>query len=388
VDILSAAKGGEGASEVFSAFLERKNGSALLAKALAGKTLPVDVARVGVRTARISGRESSVLVEALTKAAGLTFGARVLSPKELKEMVADASSKGDAARGEKVFRRPDQLCLKCHAIGGAGGQVGPDLSSIGASAQVDYLIESILQPSKAIKENYHSVLVSTSRGKQYTGIPVRKTQTALILRSDQDKEISIPLKDIEEQTPSKASLMPDGLTDTLTRGELVDLVRFLSELGKSERYSVGTVRRARRWRVLQPNQESSRLLADGKLAALASHGPSLSWEPVYSTVAGSLPLTDLARMKQAKDGPTLSVVRGQLDSSKASKVRLKLGSSKGLTLFLDGVSVPVKDTLELNLSPGLHTLMIAVDHGERTEPLQLEVEEIAGSAGVRFVAGK
>jgi hypothetical protein len=129
-------------------------------------------------------------------------------------------------------------------------------------------------------------------------------------------------------------------------------------------------------------------LADGKLAALASNALALSWEPAYSTVAGSLPLVDLARVQQGKDGPTWSIVRSQLDSTKSSKVRLKVGSPKGLTIFLDGVSVPAKDTLELNLSSGLHTLMIAVDHGERTEALRLEVEDNAAAAGVRFVAGK
>ena len=53
----------------------------------------------------------------------------------------------------------DLGCVNCHAIGGAGGQVGPDLVSIGASAPVDYLVESILQPNKAIKEGYHSLVV-------------------------------------------------------------------------------------------------------------------------------------------------------------------------------------------------------------------------------------
>jgi putative heme-binding domain-containing protein len=386
VSVLEAEKGGEGASEVFESFLQRKNGAALLAKALAGKKLPADVARVGLRTVRISGREAGGLLDALTKAGGLTFGARTLSAKELKEMVADVASTASAARGEKVFRRPDQLCLKCHAIGGAGGQVGPDLSSIGASAQVDYLIESLLQPSKAIKENYHALLVSTVRGQQFTGIKVRQTATALILRTDQDKEIAIPLKEIEEQTPSKVSLMPDGLTDTLTRGELVDLVRFLSELGKGERYSVGKERLARRWQALQATPEAKEILARKDLAALA--GKTLNWEPVYSTVAGTLPLSDLPRIRAGKEGPVFSIVRAQLDAIKASKVRLKPGAVKGLRLFLDGAEVAVKDSLELNLPAGLHALMIVVDHGERSEGLRLEVQDTPAAVGVRFVAGK
>ena len=61
-------------ADVFDAFLERKNGAAVLAKALAGKKLPADAAKVGVRTVRISGRDAPALADALTKAGGLTFG--------------------------------------------------------------------------------------------------------------------------------------------------------------------------------------------------------------------------------------------------------------------------------------------------------------------------
>jgi putative heme-binding domain-containing protein len=160
-----------------------------------------------------SGREAPALLEALTRGGGLTFGARTLGAKEMRQMVGDVARLGDPARGEAGFRRKDLTCLKCHAIAGAGGQVGPDLSSIGASAPVDYLIESLLEPNKAIKENYHAVVVTTESGKLYTGVKVRQTKTELVLRTAEDKEVAIPVKDIEEQAPGR-SLMPDGLTDT------------------------------------------------------------------------------------------------------------------------------------------------------------------------------
>ncbi len=390
--VLTNATSTEGIAEVFEAFLQRKNGAVLLSQALKTGKLPPDVARVGVRAVRISGRDTGDLLDVLTKAGGLTFGARVLSARELKEMVHDVTKHGDPIRGETVFRRADQLCSKCHSIGGAGGQVGPDLSSIGATAQVDYLIESILQPSKAIKENYHALLVSTVRGQQYTGIKVRQTPTALILRTDQDKEIAIPLKDVETQDPSKVSLMPDGLTDTLTRPELLDLVRFLSELGKSERWSVGKERVARRWEVLQPTPALQQALSRGGLAGVTSgHEVGLGWEPMYSTVAGTLPIADLPRFRTEKDGGTYSVVRAELDAATPSKVRLKQGTAKGLTIWLDGEVVRPgvrSDVLELSLTKGIHTLTVAIDHGEREEKLRLEVEDTSAAVGVRFVGGK
>jgi putative heme-binding domain-containing protein len=382
----SGSEVGGGVGEVFEAFLQRKGGANLLAKTLIGLNLPPDVAKVGVRTVRTSGRDAGGLTDVLTKAGKLTSGARVLSEKELKEMVAEVARLGDPARGERVYRRSDQLCLRCHAIGGAGGQVGPDLSSIGASAPVDYLIESLLQPSKAIKENYHALLVTTSRGQQYTGIKVRETPTTLILRTDQDKEVAIPKKDIEEQTPSKVSLMPEGLADTLTRQELLDLVRFLSELGRIGPYSVGKGRVARRWQALEPVPETIRQLKQHGERVVLTH-PNLTWSPAYSLVSGALPLADVPGLKIG-EGAGVVFLQTQLEASAAARVKLELSTTEGLRLWLDGRPLTVAGSVELDLAAGVHTLTLAVERSGRTESVRAEIEDTPAAAGVRFVGGK
>jgi putative heme-binding domain-containing protein len=387
VNVLASAPNGETQAEVFDAFLQRKNGSVLLAKALEGKKLSSDVAKVGVRTARTSGRDAAALVDALTKAGSLTFGERQLTPKEMEQMVADVAKQGDPARGETVFRRKDQLCLRCHAIGGSGGQVGPDLSSIGASAQVDYLIDSLLLPNKAVKEGYHAVLVATKKGRLFTGIKVQETPKELVLRTAEDKEITIPVTDIDERSMG-GSLMPSGLTDTLTRGELLDLVRYLSELGKVGPYSVSRARVARRWQVLEATPEVGKLLERSGSEAALGGDPALSWSAAYSTVAGLLPSEDLPRLAVGKGAHT-GIARCQLDVSTAGTVVLKLNAVKGLALWLDGKSIPIKDATELNLTKGIHTLTFAVDLSERKEGLRCELDDAPGSeAQARMVGGK
>jgi putative heme-binding domain-containing protein len=372
-DVLKGLKDGEGAAEVYDAFLQRKTGAALLATALAGQQLPADTAKVGVRAVRISGREAPALTDALTKAGGLKFGAKALTDVEMKAMVADIQKSGDAARGETIFRRKDQLCLKCHAIAGCGGQVGPDLSGVGASAPVDYLIDSVLLPNKQVKENYHAMLVTTQEGLSYTGIKVQETPVTLVLRTADDKEIGIQIKDIDERKMG-GSLMPDGLTDVLTRGELVDLVRFLSELGKVGPYSVSKARLVRRWQALA---------APAEMSAAAFDDPSLRWEPVYSTVSGVLPLEDLPH------GGAAALVRCQVEASTPGPVVLRLNTARALRLWLDRKPVEVKDATELNLTPGVHTLTFAVDLGQRGEGLRCELEDQPGSmARVRVVGGK
>ena len=64
-------------------------------------------------------------------AAGLHLESAPPTPDELKRLSAEALAQGDPARGEAIFRRADLGCLKCHAVSGAGGDVGPDLSPVG-----------------------------------------------------------------------------------------------------------------------------------------------------------------------------------------------------------------------------------------------------------------
>ena len=134
------------------------------------------------------------------------------------------------------------------------------------------------------------------------------------------------LVNVDETKPGP-SLMPDGLTDPLTRGELVDLVRFLSELGKVGPYSVSKARLVRRWQVLTPTPAAKELVRRNGLGAAASDDPSLIWEPAYTTVAAVLPVTALARLDPRKQ-ELVAVVRCQLDVTTAGKVRLKLNSVK------------------------------------------------------------
>jgi putative heme-binding domain-containing protein len=239
--------------EMFSAIVARKEGAALLQKKLDSVQIPSDAAKVALRAVRNSGQDSSALVATLTKAGNLSAQKVDLNPKELEAMVSEVLQKGDPARGEVVYRRKELNCMSCHAIGGAGGQVGPELISIGASAPVDYLIESILNPNKAVKEGYHALKVTTADGKVFTGVKIRETKTDMTLRTQEDKEIKILLEDVETRAQTR-SLMPDGLADQMTKQEFVDLVRFLSELGKVGPYATPKARLIRRW------ETSNRLL--------------------------------------------------------------------------------------------------------------------------------
>jgi putative heme-binding domain-containing protein len=386
--LLAAAKPGDSMEDVFTAFIARKGGMTALAKALAGKKLQPDVAKLGLKVVRSSVQDAKPLTDALTAAGGLTAARTDYAPAEIKAYVEEVLTKGDAARGEAVYRRKEHTCLACHAIAGAGGQVGPDMTSIGASAQVDYLVESILIPNKAVKEGYHALRVSTVDGKVYVGVKTREADGKLYLRTAEDKEIAIAEKDIDEKAESR-SLMPDGLADQMTRQEFVDLVRFLSELGKVGPYAPNKARLVRRWQVFEPTAENMNQLRRARAAAAVETPDAFVWSSAYSKVSGEFPLESLPRLVVWNGSEPFGMLRAQLDVTTGGPVKLKINGAAGLTLWVGATPVEVKDETVLDLKPGLQWLTFAADLNKRKNGLRVELEDVPGSpARVNIVGGK
>lgn len=379
-------------SHLITAFLQHKGGPDILAGTLTDQKLPEDVAKIALRTVTGSGRQEPKLIEALGKAGNIVSMPKVLSPEEMATLVTAIKEQGQPARGEQIFRRAELNCMKCHAIGGAGGKVGPDLVSIGSSAQIDYLVESILQPNKAVKEGYHSVVVQTDDGKVITGIKLRQTDSDLLLRDAEDRELSVPLNKIEEQVAG-SSLMPVGLVDKLTRSELIDLVRFLSELGKPGPYAAVTARIVRRWETLQPTNETYTRMYRTSDTQVIGDDRGLSWVPVYSAVAGAIPLQDVLNftMKErlGEAARKVGFLRCRVNVTTAGAVGLALGETQGLQLWVDGKPVDVREKLDLPLSAGEHIVTFSVNLLTRKSPVRLELYDVPGSAAqAQFVSGK
>ena len=148
------------------------------------------------------------VIEPLT---GAAKGARDYTA-EINGLIASIRGGADPAEGELAYRRNG--CAVCHAIGGAGGKLGPDLSSIGASAPLDYLIESVLNPAAKVKEGYHAFAFSMKNGTTMVGIPARENATELFIRPGPGVEMPILKTDIVKRE-NIGSLMPAGLVDAM-----------------------------------------------------------------------------------------------------------------------------------------------------------------------------
>lgn len=391
--LLAEAPPGIDPAVAIAPLLVNQQGPAAMTTALNEAKLGPDTAKLVLRAVRASPQPSEELIASVQKAGSLEAAVWKLSPDLVAGLVAEVKEKGNPARGEAIYRNAQLLCMKCHAIGGAGGVVGPDLVSIGASAQPDYLVESLITPSSKIKEGFHSKLILDDNGQQYTGVVVREDGETIVLRSAEDKLVTIAKVSIEQMKDSPRSLMPDGAADALTRAELVDLVRFLSELGKvGGQYTISQKRVVRRWQVLTWTKEAQTLLNRSSYDSAASDNPAFRWDSTYSTVAGELPLDPLPSFVVHEGQNPTRFVRAELDVSTAGKVRTLVSSAPGnkVSLWVDGKPTPISGRVsDLDLEKGPHTLTLAVAAAAQANSLTVELQDIPGSsAQVQIVGGK
>jgi putative heme-binding domain-containing protein len=357
-------------------FLKLKNSGAALAKALPKSGLPTAVAKAGLRAAREGGRNEPDLVLAFTRASGLDQGAATLTDAELRQLAADVGKKGDAARGESIYRRKDLACVNCHSIGGAGGKVGPDMTSLGASAPVDYLLESVWFPNKKIKEGFHSVNIETKDGEEYSGTLARETGDQLVLRDASAREVTIAKNNITNRRIGTLSLMPAGLIDNLSPQERIDLFQFLSELGKPGRYDASKGNIARVWRARTGAHTDEQ---GGEDKFVAADITAREWTPVLANVDGQLPPSALEEILPApgyqRASLTALYVATRLEVAKAGPVKLKLTRPADAAVWIDGKLQKAAADLSADLASGGHTILVRLDPKSLPPSLRLETSE-------------
>ncbi len=134
---------------------------------------------------------------------------------------------GDVRRGQAVFNSAKAACIQCHRLGYQGGDVGPELTSIGTVRSADDLLEAIVEPSASLVRSYEPVSVTTRDGEERLGILRRDDARGVTLITGPGSTLQIDRADITAVTPSTVSLMPAGLDEQITRQELADLIEFL-----------------------------------------------------------------------------------------------------------------------------------------------------------------
>ena len=125
-----------------------------------------------------------------------------LQKESVATLIEDAKTLGDAKRGAIVFYQPHTTCTKCHTAGDGQRPLGPDLLLLNkAKATPQHLVESLLQPSKKIKEGFETVTVIDTAGRSFTGLQVKDTPQAITIRDAQENGRLVTIK---KQTSTKS----------------------------------------------------------------------------------------------------------------------------------------------------------------------------------------
>ncbi|MGB2453392.1 MAG: PVC-type heme-binding CxxCH protein [Akkermansiaceae bacterium] len=374
VTLLQKDKAGKDEHRLFTSFLQSSRASTSLAKALEGKTLPTKIATLGLQRAGTSGRPPKDLMAALQLSGKLKPMSQQPSSADMAKLIERVRTEGDPRRGETIYRRADLQCIACHAIGGVGSPIGPDLVSIGASAPVDYLITSLLNPNDKIKEGYHTTLVSEKNGNAHTGGLVSESDTEVVLRDYAGQMNRIARSDIKNITISPVSMMPPGLTAGLREDQFLDLVRFLSELGKDGDFKVSAKPIIRDYLVLQPHPRTVDGMGHYGTAVFAEKFEDYQWQTYGSKVSGELLPSELPKVK-GRGRNTWGVARFGI--TQKGKVKLKINDTTLLDLFAGKKEIVLPEkgpaTIELagNEDPEYFTL--AVNSAHRQAPVLLEI---------------
>jgi putative heme-binding domain-containing protein len=398
VDLLRTLPEQTDAAELFQAFISQKQGTRVLADALTARKIPAPVARAGRQVVerqvpwnRRGAEEVKLLRQALEASGGVLPAERMpqqLSSQDINSLAIQVNRTADPVRGEAVFRKSN--CVSCHAIGGAGGLIGPDLSSLGTSSPVETIVNSILYPPKSIKEGYELQRVVKKDGSEMMGYLVSNGASEIVMRDVTGTSVPVAKSQIDRLEKIPGSLMPAGLTAGLEKEEFINLVGFLSKLGESGQFRVPTARFVRRWEAVAANPALAQKIGSAGLSPIVNANARIPYQPIYSKVSGELPVEELPVIK-GKGNERYSFVRFGVEVLSKGQVQLAINSTAGITAWVGQKSLKLADQGGVaDLPQGIHQVTLAIDRGVRPKgPLSVQIQD-AGSATAqtRLVMGQ
>ncbi len=373
VGLLQKLPGDADVSPIVEAFISKKEGIGVLVRELGNKKIPGVMARSVSKTLeqklpgnRLEEKEVlqlKKLLEASGGKAATELMPQKLNAQEINEIKFEVKT-ADPAAGENVFRQI--ACTSCHAIGGAGGLMGPDLSSLGTSSPLETIVKSVIDPNQSIKEGYELHRVAKKDKNDVIGYIVSNSNTEVVVRDMSGKEVAIPKSQVANLEKIPGSLMPPGLTSGLNRKQFLDLIAYLTKLGEPGKYRVPTTRNVRHWEAVISNNTLVKNVRETGVAALTS-GSKLATTPVYSKVAGDLPIQELPLINGGGN-KQYSVVNFKIEVLSKGNVALGINAVAGITGWQGNKQLEINNNgILINVSPGVHQITLVVDRSIRKE---------------------
>lgn len=198
--------------------------ASLLREMAAGKIPRSELGAFHARQIRAFNDEnlSRLLAEAWGELRESGADKKALIERTKSQLPPAALAKADLQRGRSFFTA---LCASCHALYGEGGRIGPDLTGSGR-ANLDYLLENILDPSGVVSADFRMSALTLHDGRVLSGVIAGQTSRAVTLRT-LTEELTLPSDQIEKTETSPLSMMPEGLLLPLQPDQVRDLIGYL-----------------------------------------------------------------------------------------------------------------------------------------------------------------
>ncbi|MDQ6632416.1 MAG: c-type cytochrome, partial [Verrucomicrobiota bacterium] len=155
---------------------------------------------------------------------------------KMEDLISDLDkvSRGrNLKKGKEAFAAAQ--CLQCHRMGNEGGSIGPDITAISSRFSPRDILESILEPSKVLSEQYQNMRFFTKDGEMVSGRILEETKDKIVVVTEPVSQTKTEIKktNLEKREPSKVSPMPEGLVNILSKEEILDLIAYLEHGGKT-----------------------------------------------------------------------------------------------------------------------------------------------------------
>ncbi len=344
-----------------------KPGAKLIAERFIAKKLPRDFfPQVTEALKKFGDDPVLVKLQAEVLRGGLLLSLEPGQIDKIRKLVAD---KGDPKKGRDLYLNTKVLaCATCHRLEGVGGSVGPDLTRVWDTMTVEKILESIVEPSKEIKEGYQTYRLTTIDDQVHTGLKIKEDTKEVLLRDANGRDIRVAKGDIGSLAPSKVSLMPDNVVSQLSYEQFIDLLAFLKSRKEQE---------ALRGMVLEAG------MVGGYSADMKGAKPEVkadtTWKQVHADPNGKLDLSPM--LPKAADAVYL---RAYVFSEKKQSATGIVSTAGTVRLWMNDVGIldavpavssgtPAETAFNVDLVPGWNVLLVKVANAGKPATLSLRL---------------
>ncbi len=197
---------------------------ALLDEMAAGTIAKADLTAFHARQIRAFENEALTkqLIEVWGELRDSAADKKALVEKLKGELKPGVLATADLGKGRALYAA---ACGACHVMYGEGGKIGPDLTGSGR-ANLDYLLENIVDPGAVVSADYRMSLVTLEDGRALSGVITAKDERTLTLRTLAET-MSIDLAEVVKTDTSPMSMMPEGLLLAFSPDQVRDLIAYL-----------------------------------------------------------------------------------------------------------------------------------------------------------------